>query len=175
MTTPTTPPKSSITQPLRTDLGRSVGVTTVTQLVNGYLQTQGTTNDSRKFYISALDTNSKFSFHNHRYPFAHHFLFNIASFDVNYSKYERNMGLAHKTRPSLELWFISVQFNNTAKVVHLLALCLCNIRYVCLSPERSESVSLLEEMHIWLHYQIWKMTHMSDNIFVNFVFWLRRD
>ena len=33
VTTQTTPQKSSITQRLRTDLGRSVGVTTVTQLV----------------------------------------------------------------------------------------------------------------------------------------------
>ena len=33
MTTKTTPQKSSITQRLRTDLGRSVGVTTATQLV----------------------------------------------------------------------------------------------------------------------------------------------
>ena len=33
MTTQTTPQKSSITQRLRTDLGRSVGVTTATQLV----------------------------------------------------------------------------------------------------------------------------------------------
>ena len=33
VTTQTTPQKSSITQRLRTDLGRSVGVTTATQLV----------------------------------------------------------------------------------------------------------------------------------------------
>ena len=33
MTTQTTPQKSSIKQQLRTDLGRSVGVTTATQLV----------------------------------------------------------------------------------------------------------------------------------------------
>ena len=33
VTTQTTPQKSSIKQQLRTDLGRSVGVTTVTQLV----------------------------------------------------------------------------------------------------------------------------------------------
>ena len=33
MTTQTTPQKSSIKQRLRTDLGRSVGVTTATQLV----------------------------------------------------------------------------------------------------------------------------------------------
>ena len=33
VTTQTTPPKSSIKQQLRTDLGRSVGVTTATQLV----------------------------------------------------------------------------------------------------------------------------------------------
>ena len=33
MTTQTTPQKSSIKQQLRTDLGRSVGVTTETQLV----------------------------------------------------------------------------------------------------------------------------------------------
>ena len=32
MTTQTTPPKTTITQRLRTDLGRSVGVTAVTQL-----------------------------------------------------------------------------------------------------------------------------------------------
>ena len=33
MTTQTTPQKSSIKQQLRTDLGRSVGVTTATQMV----------------------------------------------------------------------------------------------------------------------------------------------
>ena len=42
MTTQTTPQKSSITQRLRTDLGRSVGVTTATQLVwlNGFYERQ---------------------------------------------------------------------------------------------------------------------------------------
>ena len=35
VTTQTTPQKCSITQRLRTDLGRSVGVTTATQLVCG--------------------------------------------------------------------------------------------------------------------------------------------